>query len=271
MERKRVLIVTDVHYCHENYGGMDPGKKMEMLVEQINNEYAKDPFEFILFLGDYSLDHWAWNVKGSWLVSGKSYTAEMKERYFGGLPAPYYMLAGNHEQYGNEKWREITGCDRSMTVELDGALFILWDSFGGDLDPTEHSDGTYTPPSVEEIRAIMDSHPDKRVFLCSHWFAPNGSEEERALICDERVACLFVGHSHRSGVITLPEEYGSKLMIQAGSWASVYPDPTYRWGVRDLVIEGDRATTSYIIAEHDLDIEGVPSRVEAEVRDIAEI
>lgn len=271
MSRKRILIVTDLHYCHENYGGIDSGEKIELLVNQINDEYSSDPFEFILFLGDYSLDHWAWNVKGSWLVHGKSYTAEMTERYFGDLPTPYYMLAGNHEQYGNEMWKKLTGCEREAVAELDDSLFILWDSFGGDLDPTEHSDGTYTAPSVEKIRAIMDDHPNKRVFLCSHWFAPNGTEEEKELIRDKRIACLFVGHSHRSSIVTLPEEYGKKQMIQCGAWASVSTDDTFRWGVRDLVLDGELAVSSYIIPYHEITIDGNTVKVEAVIKDVANI
>ena len=46
------------------------------------------------------------------------------------------MIAGNHEQYGDAKWREITGFPRSFTVECGNYVFILWDSYGADLDPT---------------------------------------------------------------------------------------------------------------------------------------
>ena len=48
-------------------------------------------------MGDYSLDHWAWNVKGSWLTEGKSYTKQFLETYLKELPAPHFMLPGNHE------------------------------------------------------------------------------------------------------------------------------------------------------------------------------
>ena len=73
---------------------------------------VKSP-DAILFLGDYSLDHWAWNVKGSWLTEGKSYTKQFVETYLKELPAPHFMLAGNHEQYGEELWKSITGFSRS--------------------------------------------------------------------------------------------------------------------------------------------------------------
>ena len=134
MERKRILIVSDTHNCHLDWYGVPTDERMKRMVRDINAEYRKDPFEMILFLGDYSLDHWKWNIKGSWLAQGRSYTAEFIEKYLRDLPpVPYYMIAGNHEQYGNEKWREITGCDRSLHVLLDDYLFILWDSYGADL------------------------------------------------------------------------------------------------------------------------------------------
>ena len=106
---KRVLIATDIHYCHFDYGGMHRDEKVKFLVKQIKEEYEREPFECILMLGDFSLDHWKWQVQGSWLKEGRSYTAEFIEGYCKELPAPCYMIAGNHEQYGEEKWRELTG------------------------------------------------------------------------------------------------------------------------------------------------------------------
>ena len=269
---KRILIVSDVHFCQFEYGGIPRDEKAQRLVAQIKEEYEKEPFELILFLGDYSLDHWAWQTKGTWLTHKKSYTKEFIDRFCAELPAPYYMLAGNHEQYGEKLWRELTGFGRSEEIVVDDCLFILWDSFGGELDPTEHSDGCYTPPKCEEIRAIMDKHPDKRVFLCSHWFSPCGSEAEKELIRDERVVCLFQGHTHSSKILTLPEDYGSKRILQAGSWAGINSSATERWGVRDLCIYEDRISSSYIVKEHSLsDDDGKAYVFPAEIRDSIEL
>lgn len=267
---KRVLIVTDVHYCQIEYGEISREEKAELLISQINAEYERDPFEFIIFLGDYSLDHWAWRSKGTWVVRGKSYTKELMERYFDRLPTPYYMLAGNHEQYGEELWRSITGKSREAVVELGDYLFILWDSYGAELDPDYNSDGKYTAPDVAKIRGIMDGHPDKHVILCSHWFAPCNSEEEKELISDPRVVCLFVGHSHSSKVLTLTEDYAEKKLIQSGAWVAGKPDEG-AWGVRDLYLDEEKVVSRYLVAEHTIYNEGVAYDVPAHFSDGVEI
>jgi predicted phosphodiesterase len=268
---KRVLLVTDVHYCGPEYGGISRDEKAERLIAQINEEYKKDPFECILFLGDYSLDHWEWQIKGSWLVENRSFTKELQDKYFSKLPTPYYMIAGNHEQYGEENWKALTGFSREFEVTVGDYLFILWESFGGILDPDFHSDGIYTAPDVKKIRSIMDANPGKKVFLCSHYFLPNNTEEEKELIKDERVVCLFQGHTHSSKIIKLPEEYGSKLLIQAGSWAGINNESKERWGVRELYLYDDKITTAYLVNEHKLRHGDLDYTFPAEVRDEAEI
>lgn len=268
---KRVLIATDIHYCHFVHGGIPRDVRMKRLIDQINEEYEREPFECILMLGDYSLDHWAWQIKGSWLMEGKSNATEFVNKYCQDLPAPCYMLAGNHEQYGEEKWREITGGAREHTVVVGDTLFILWDSYGADLDPDFHSDGTYTPPKVDEIRAIMDAHPDKKVILCSHYFKPSDTDEEKALISDERIVCLVMGHTHSSKVLTLPESYGSKKILQAGAWIGMHADLGEVWGVRDIKLYDDRMTSDYIVPEADFFDKGEPLKLHAHKRDSAEI
>lgn len=247
MKQHRILLLSDLHYCQEEYGGISRDEKGKRILAQIREEHEKDPFALILFLGDYSLDHWGWKSFGTWLTEGKSYTKQFLQTFLQDLPAPHYFLPGNHEQYGEALWRDITGCGRDAQFVVGDYLFILWDSFGADLDPTEHSDGTYTPPDVEKIRGIMDAHPKKRVILCSHSFQPCLTEEEAALIRDERIVCLFQGHTHLSDVRTLPVEYGSKKLIQTGAWASTAPNGATPWGMRELYLEDDRITSAYLV------------------------
>ena len=67
MKKKRVLLVSDTHNCHIDWYGVSTKERMDRLMRHIQEEYQKDPFEMILFLGDYSLDHWRWQIQGSWL------------------------------------------------------------------------------------------------------------------------------------------------------------------------------------------------------------
>ena len=109
--KQRVLLLSDLHYCQEEYGGISRDEKAQLIVEFIREEHQKHPFSMILFLGDYSLDHWAWKTFGTWLTEGKSYTKEFADRYLQELPAPFYMLPGNHEQYDADQWKAFTGFD----------------------------------------------------------------------------------------------------------------------------------------------------------------
>ena len=170
--RKRILLVTDFHNCHFDWYGVETDTRMKKMVKDINEEYEKDPFEMILFLGDYSLDHWQWQIKGSYLAQGRSYTKEFMENYKAGLPnVPMFWLAGNHEQYGDELWKEITGNSRQGHFVIEDYLFIMWDSYGGELDPDYHHDGVYTPMDREWVKGLMAEYPDKKVIFCSHYFS----------------------------------------------------------------------------------------------------
>lgn len=271
MEKHRILLLSDLHYCQEEYGGISRDEKARRIREQIFCEHQKEPFSLILFLGDYSLDHWAWSTKGTWLTEKKSYAREFAQRYCQELPAPYYMLPGNHEQYGNKEWQELVGFNRSAEFVVGDFLIILWDSFAGDLNPTVHSDGTYTPPKVKEIRELMAKKPGKKVILCSHSFQPNFTAEERELICDPQVVCLFQGHTHRSNVITLPKEYGSKKLIQTGGWGATSPASSFVWGVRDLYLEKNSITSSYLVCEQKLVHAEIPYTVSATQQDTVKI
>ena len=272
MEAKRVLLLSDLHYCQEEYGGISRDEKAARILKFIKDEHEKAPFSAILFLGDYSLDHWAWNTKGTWLTEGKSYTKSFVETYLRELPAPHFMLPGNHEQYGEALWKEITGFSRSGEMVVGDYLFLMWDSFGANLDPTEHSDGTYTPIDVAAARDVMARHPDKKVILCSHYFVPTLDAQECALIRDERVVCLCMGHTHFTGVNMLSEEYGCKLVLQTGSWGGTGSSGRWPWGGRELWLEDSCVTSSYIVYGQMLYQQGThPFTVPAHKQDSATI
>jgi hypothetical protein len=185
---------------------------------------------------------------------------------------PMAVIGGNQEQYGRELWHALTGFDRTDAVVVDDYLFILPDTFGADLDPTEHSDGTYTPIDVQKTRATMARHSDKKVILCSHFFVPTLSEEECALIRDERVICLCMGHTHYTGVNMLAEEYGCKLVLQTGSWGGTGSSGRFPWGAREMYLEDNCVTSAYIVPSQTLfQKEIYPFTVPAHTRDAVEI
>ena len=262
MEKKRILLVSDVHICFKDFYGVPTAERMERLVRHIWEEHEKDPFAMILFLGDYSLDFWPYQVKGSWLEQGRSDTAEFVRTYCPKLPSiPRYMIAGNHELYGEELWREITGCGRNLHVVFEDYLFVLWDSFAGILDPDYHCDGAYSPMPLAWIRGLMEQYPNKKVILCAHYFHPSKEtdvEGVNALLREDRVICLFAGHTHKADVWTLAEERGAKKMLFTGNYSyhhhdGIKTDPgKYPWGFRDLYVDDHTLLSRYITPENEI-------------------
>ena len=121
VKHRRILLVSDVHQCRFNFFGLPSAVRKEHMTAQLLKEYEEDPYDMILFLGDYSLDFWDRQEGGSYLnETHVSDTANLIRDYLSRLPVPYFMIAGNHEQYGRETWRKITGCDRSLFPGHEG-------------------------------------------------------------------------------------------------------------------------------------------------------
>ncbi len=259
MGKKRILLISDVHNCHKVWYEVENEERWERFVKHVNEEYEREPFEMMLFLGDYSLDFWAWEMKGCYINERRSRTAEAVESYLSRLPdVPRFLLPGNHEQYSEEMWHKITGNSREGYIIFDDIIFYMRDSYAADLDPDFHSDGTYTLLDSKPIRAVMDKHPEKKLVICQHYFKTEleiDNPDARELLSHERVICLFAGHNHKAHVEELPAELGSKKLIFTGNYSynnhNDDPEP-YFWGFRELMIDGDTLTSSYIIPENDM-------------------
>lgn len=252
----RIMLTSDLHYCEPVWYEVTSEDRMGRLIRDLGEEYKKEPFDMLLMLGDYSLDFWVFPPYGSVLNRGVSYTEKfMKDVYPHLPPCPKYMIAGNHEQYGHENWKRITGHDRRMTVPYGDYLFIILDNFGGDLDPTVNSDGTYTPSDLAYIREQMENYPHAKVFLCAHDF---NMEKETPEFCEllkreDRIICLFAGHTHRSDITDLGEACGHKCLIRDGQFSYSRDIENSRWGWRELRFHDDGSvTTAYITPDSDM-------------------
>ena len=269
--------MSDIHYCNEWYG-ITPEIKREMLCADLEREYEEDPYQALLLLGDYSLDHWAWNTKGSYLTHGISNAKRFVEHCLPRM-APsgveVRMIAGNHEQYGEALWQKLTGFNRKDHLVCGSVLFILLDTFGGDLDPVEHSDGTYIGANMADLRVLMARYPDKKVILCAHWFdMQKETDEFRSFIAQEpRILCLFCGHNHISKVVSTGEEYGNKPIIYTGHYSySGDMNPVHCLnGYREVLIMEDGITSKYIVPSHTYTMEAVKFTTEYAEQDDVEI
>lgn len=275
----RILLTSDTHYTYlRTWYGVSAEDRMQLWVNSILAEHRRRPFDLIVVMGDVSLDHWKWNGGGSYLKEGISTTKAFVEDYVSQLPenVPVIILPGNHEQYSNAQWKELTGNDRSCSFVLGNNLFIMPDSYSGELDPDYHHDGVYQPMDVDFIQEQMDAYPDHRVYLISHYFNMNlESEEFKALLRDnDRIITLFQGHTHKCNILSLGEECGSKYILQCGNFSYSGDSETTDdilnsfWGFRDLVITQEKAVSRYIIAESDATVNGNKYHLERAIKSV---
>ena len=215
-----------------------------------------------MIAGDTSLDHWA--TKGSWTKDGKSCTKDFVEKYVSQLPegVPVFILPGNHEQYSNEKWLEITGNERQGAVVVGDNLFLMLDNFRETLDPNY---GTYSAPDsvvdTDYVNEMMAKYPEHNVWLIAHWFQMSiQTVEFQKILRNDRVKGLFVGHSHVTTYQTLGAEYGNKIIATCGNFSYSGDATTAEklqasfWGFRELIIDPNFAISNYIVVQTDIEI-----------------
>lgn len=249
-KNNRILLVTDIHNCHVEWYNTRNETRMELLCDALADACQKRPYDAILCLGDYSLDFWAYDIGGSCLWDNPvSRTQEFVEKYRSRFPVQSFMIPGNHEQYGNEKWKEITGTPREFAVVYGNYVFAMCDTFAGDLDPTRHSDGTYTGLNVTFLQEILAAHPGKKFLLCAHdILTDQESEEAKALIRDNKqILCAFAGHIHQSKTLLLDDSWRNLPVIYCGDFSyegNAYSDEPH-WGFRFLEL-GKHFATEYI-------------------------
>lgn len=246
--------------------GVETEDRLQGYVDALKAEYAKEPFEALLLLGDYSLDHWGYQVKGSYIEKGISNTKRFVDEYLSQLkhlPIEIRMIAGNHEMYGEQLYFALTGYHREDVYVTGDWLFVLMDTFKGMLDPTEHCDGVYTGADVEFLKTQMEKYPDKKVIICSHYIEPwRDTEEFKRLLRDDRVICLFAGHTHKSEIWHMEEEYGSKKTVFTGQYSELNKKlmTDSMWGFRELILTDDCLESSYITPENTVIINGTELR-----------
>ncbi len=221
MKKTRIIFCSDMHLCHKDWYGRSPKERIDNLIQNLNEFYDKNPYEKIIFLGDYSLDHWGTKEGGSWLHEGVSNTANFKRDYASRLKAPYYMCPGNHEQYGYEHWLEIVGTPRDDAFTVGGYLIITCDNYAGILEPTEPSDCLYSVTKIDFIKEKMAEHPCLPVILCGHYFDWNKEPPEflEFLKNENRITLIVCGHDHRTEITDLGERAGNLCIYHDGHYS----------------------------------------------------
>lgn len=261
MDTTRIVFCSDVHFCHKSWYGKTSEKRLEKLVEDLNNLYKRNPYKKAVFLGDYSLDFWAWEIFGSWISEGVSNTDNFVKEYASRLKVPYYMLPGNHEQYSNEDWLRITGFNRKGCFEQGGYLFIACDNFAGLLNPKTHSDGIYTPTDLKYIKQKMEEYPDLPVVLCAHFFdtAKEPKEFFDFIKNEKRITILICGHDHILQAENLGERADNVYLYHDGHYSYAGNDKTpydVMWGFCEMVLSAKGINIHYLEPHSTFEFDG---------------
>ena len=266
----RVLISSDIHCTTlQTWYGTSYRKRMQHWVDTVLKEHQEKPFDLVVINGDISLDYW---INGGSVISRDLSTSKIFiDDYLSQLPEelPVFVIPGNHEQYSDEDWFEITGNHRKGYLEVGGTLFVFLDNFSGNLDPTVHHDGVYTRTDVAFIEEAMAAHPDSDVYLIAHHFNTDseGVAFRKLLKENDRIKGLFAGHTHKTAIIELGAAWGNKTIAQTGNFA-YFKDSAKEsfWGFRELVITDTDAYSQYIIAESEAIVDGVKTKFERTLR-----
>ena len=131
-EARKLVLVTDIHNSHELYHNTTSHERLELLCQALHKERDFGEYDAILSLGDYSLDFWRVEVGGSYLWNPPvSRTELFVKNYVPKMPKDFYMIPGNHEQYGHETWQKICGRPREYVLLYGEYVIVMLDTFGG--------------------------------------------------------------------------------------------------------------------------------------------
>ena len=260
-ERFRIIMSPDMHMTRLlDWNGLTTEDRAQMWIDSILEEHESDPIDLVVLQGDITLDHWAHG--GNHIKDGSSDTEIFVDEYLSQLPdeIEVFVLPGNHEQYGEDDWYFITGNERQDYMVFGDHLILLIDTFADGLDPEEHHDGIYTGIDMEFVNEVVAEFPDKNIWIFTHFMhMPFESEEFKEFLrTNTNVRAVFHGHNHTLNVEDLGEEYNHVKLIMCGQFSytgsGAVLDQYYSF--RDLILQEDYATCSYIIPYRDMKIAG---------------
>ena len=251
MKEMRILLTSDIHNCHHAWFAGSNAERMADYIACMKEAKAKNRYDACFILGDVSLDFWVCNEGGSYLQDIKvSNTKIFWDTIQPHLPKPTYICAGNHEQYSDEDFAKITGQHRQQIVALsDEVVFVLLDAFSGNLDPKEHSDGTYQPIDCTLIKKALADYPNAMIFLGAHYFdMPRESDEFKTLLKEnDRIKALCMGHDHMTYLQKSGADSGDKIVLRSGNFSYSGEKDWLRAfrGWREILIHEDGSFESF--------------------------
>lgn len=271
--KQRFLLVSDMHYTTDEKHipdakpsaaagtafGKTQSEKVKRIYCDIMRENERSKLDAVLVLGDLSIDDYDYRTLPF------NFCKKFKDEVMDRLPCPAYALPGNHDSYPNDIWKNVMGYDRRYSVEIGESVFIMDDSFANiPANPENPASGSpFTPTDAEFLSAELKKYPDRKVFLCSHYFnyAKDDlslSKECRALIeNNNNIALMFCGHTHKSTVRNMLGKtlvdiggYGYSGQFIDGRYDFNIFDTSWAWGYQILEVYDDMIKTYHVTTDN---------------------
>ena len=245
----RVVLLSDPHYMTDNpvsgvdapSAGMILGytqvERMAAILNDLNGFANKNSLNGVMVLGDLGTDDYGYRH----LSDNANYVQKFKNEVMEKLPVVSYAIPGNHDSYSNNKWNEIFGYDRQYSVKIsEDVAFIMLDTFAN-LWTVDGGGSQYTGINVKWLEKELEKYPTEKIFLCCHYYAegqiPENDAALRKVIAEnDRIVCMFRGHSHNNGMYT-PDSLAGIPLIDIGGYA-------YNVG-KETIEESDGTTTTF--------------------------
>lgn len=234
-QNMRIGLISDIHYGPELYKGMSPHDRMNYIVNTMNKEHSKKPFDIVFITGDIS--------------SNAGSSIEAIKRYFDRLQMPYYILAGNHDLFSVNDWANNFHYGRDYSLVFGDYAFLIADTFNGPQLADQMSYGQQ-PSAVDMVKfsANYEKLKDKTIFALYHgMFGGSHHADLKAFILSkDNIIAGFEGHWHTNGSVDL----GGKKTYRNGHFSyESGGDDSLPWTYRTIEKEGNELVTKLIQPE----------------------
>lgn len=248
----RFLTLSDIHFDDKQYYGVDGFTRMAKMVDVINEENKKYPLDFVLVLGDISLDYY---YRGLSPIN-YNYTKKVRDYFLAKISVQTYIIPGNHDNYSDEEWGKNISGAKQYSIDCDDYGIIMLDNFKH-IENVEYpgADMPYSKVDMVFLTSEMQKFEGRKVILCGHYFDyGNESQEFKDYVQNNNnIIALVCGHSHKH----ITSTFGNKPLLFSGNFSYGLADGTvnpvysqeYAYGFREFMISNNGLVSSYIMPE----------------------
>ncbi len=211
---KRVMILSDTHYyatsnISETLYGISREAKKNMIQQAIESEMSNRGLDAVLVLGDLATDNWYENSSNKTYYA-KTFYDDVLSKYAGTIGI--YVLAGNHDSFTNDKWKEMFGTDKQYSFTIGNKAFLMCDTFRE--TPTASGAG-YTGLDTEWFETQLALYQSYDIIVCSHYFTNADMTKISNYAKNYSIVAVYHGHTHTYRV----DNFNGLYAINDGSFA----------------------------------------------------